>query len=95
MDCQRNLVMDSVSNFAIQAPFLKILSNAGITNENMPDLASYPIGYDVKNFKEVNMLEEGIVDSAKAIISAVKNSTSVACTILIIGSTITLKRQEI
>jgi len=95
MDCFRKLDLDIVSEQAIQAPFLKILSNAGITNENMPDLASYPIGYDVKNFKEVNMLEEGIVDSAKAIISAVKNSTSVACTILLIGSTITLKRQEI
>jgi chaperonin GroEL len=95
MDCFASLDLDIVSNQAVQAPFLKILSNAGITNDKMPGLKGYPIGYDVKHFKEVDMLEEGIVDSAKAIISAVKNSTSVACTILLIGSTITLKRQEV
>jgi chaperonin GroEL len=93
MDCFASLDLDDVSEQAIQAPFLKILSNAGITD--FPDLKNYPFGYDVKNFKEVNMLEEGIVDSAKSIISALKNAVSVASTILLIGSTITLKRQEV
>jgi chaperonin GroEL len=93
INCFAKLDLDIVSEQAIQSPFLKILHNAGITD--MPKLQNYPTGYDVKNFKEVNMLDEGIVDSAKSIISALKNAVSVASTILLIGSTITLKRQEI
>jgi chaperonin GroEL len=118
MDCFAKLDLDVVSEQAIQAPFLKILSNAGIgehkskwknslhpfiyyfvkyfePKNSLPVITEYPIGYDVKNFKEVNMLDEGIVDSAKAITSALKNAISVASTILLIGSTITLKRQEV
>jgi chaperonin GroEL len=95
MDCFIKLDLDIVSEQAIQSPFLKILSNAGISNDKMPNLAEYPIGYDVKNFEEVNMLDKGIVDSAKSITSALKNAVSVASTILLIGSTITLKRQEL
>jgi chaperonin GroEL len=78
---------------ALQAPFKKILSNAGIE-----DWWNYIPGhgevYDAKNHKIVNALEAGIIDPAKVVITAVKNAASVAATILTTESVIFEKQDK-
>jgi chaperonin GroEL len=78
---------------ALQAPFKKILSNAGVE-----DWWNYIPGhgevYDAKNHKIVNALEAGIIDPAKVVITAVKNAASVAATILTTESVIFEKQDK-
>lgn len=66
---------------SLQAPFKKILSNAGVDNwwEFIPGDGQV---YDAKNHAMVNALESGIIDPAKVVITALKNAASVAGTIL-------------
>jgi len=75
---------------AAQAPFIKILANAGVENwwEFTPsELVAGKI-YDAKNHKMVNAFEAGIIDPAKVVITALKNAASVAGTILTTESVI-------
>jgi chaperonin GroEL (HSP60 family) len=55
--------IDDVSSlpFALK----KIMSNAGVENKSFHQ--RYPFGYDVKEYKEVDMFEAGILDTAKGI----------------------------
>jgi len=53
---------------------------------------SYPIGYDVKEFKEVNMFEAGILDSTKAIRNAYVNAVSTSNTLLMTDNVVTLNK---
>ena len=78
---------------ALQAPFKKILSNAGIENwfENIPDAGQV---YDAKNHKMVDAFESGIIDPAKVVITALKNATSVAGTILTTESVVFEKKEK-
>jgi chaperonin GroEL len=78
---------------ALQAPFKKILSNAGVENwfENIPADGQV---FDAKNKKMVDAFEAGIIDPAKVVITAVKNATSVAGTILTTESVIFEKEEK-
>jgi chaperonin GroEL len=78
---------------ALQAPFKKILSNAGIENwfENIPGAGQV---YDAKNHKMVDAFESGIIDPAKVVITALKNATSVAGTILTTESVVFEKKEK-
>lgn len=78
---------------ALQAPFKKILSNAGIENwyENIPAEGKV---YDAKNHKMVDAVESGIIDPAKVVITAVKNAASVAGTILTTESVVFEKKEK-
>ena len=78
---------------ALQAPFKKILSNAGIENwyENIPTEGKV---YDAKNHKMVDAVESGIIDPAKVVITAVKNAASVAGTILTTESVVFEKKEK-
>ena len=81
---------------ALQAPFIKILSNAGVENwwEFTPsELVENKI-YDAKNHKMVNAFEAGIIDPAKVVITALKNATSVAGTILTTESIVFEKKEK-
>lgn len=81
---------------ALQAPFIKILSNAGVENwwEFTPsELVENKI-YDAKNHKMVNAFEAGIIDPAKVVITAIKNASSVAGTILTTESVIFEKKDK-
>ena len=73
---------------AIQAPFKKILLNAGIENwwDNIPKDGGKV--YDAKNHKIVDAFEAGIIDPAKVVITALINAASVAGTILTVESII-------
>lgn len=78
---------------ALQAPFVKILSNAGISDwwNKIPTTGEV---YDAKNHKIVNALDAGIIDPAKVVITALKNATSVAGTILTTESAIFEKKEK-
>lgn len=81
---------------ALQAPFIKILSNAGVENwwEYTPsELVENKI-YDAKSHKMVNALEAGIIDPAKVVITALKNASSVAGTILTTESVVFEKKDK-
>lgn len=53
---------------------------------------NYPIGYDVKEFKEVNMIEAGILDSTKAIRNAYVNAVSASNTLLMTDHIVTMSK---
>jgi len=74
---------------ALQAPFIKILSNAGVENwwEYAPTKSPNEV-YDAKNYKTVDAFESGIIDPAKVVITALRNAASVAGTILTTESVI-------
>lgn len=81
---------------AVQAPFIKILANAGVENwwEFTPSELVEGKIYDAKNHKMVNAFEAGIIDPAKVVITALKNAASVAGTILTTESVIFEKKEK-
>jgi chaperonin GroEL len=87
-------IADAILKDAIQAPFKKILSNAGVENwwQNIP--ATDKDVYDAKSHKLVDAFEAGIIDPAKVVITAVKNAVSVAGTILTTESVVFEKRDK-
>jgi chaperonin GroEL len=87
-----SIARDIVRN-ALQAPFKKILSNAGIENwfENIPAEGQV---YDAKNHRLVDAFESGIIDPAKVVITALKNAASVAGTILTTESIVFQKKDK-
>ncbi|HEY6143752.1 MAG TPA: chaperonin GroEL [Flavobacterium sp.] len=86
--------LDIVTKKALQAPFERILSNAGKTWDSDILALKYPFGYDVKEFKSVDMIEEGIVDSSKAMRNALINAMSVSNMILMTDNVITINRNQ-
>jgi chaperonin GroEL len=98
-----DLELDAVTKIAITSPQIKILENAGKSNLDI-NFSSYNlkkgenqnhIGYDVKNFKLVNMIDAGIVDATKAIKHALINAVSASNTLLMTNSVITNRRMII
>lgn len=87
------LELDNVTDESINSPVKKILSNAGVKNFG-DTFDKYPMGYDVREFKEVNMFEFGIVDATKVVKNALINAISVANTILMSNHVITNKRER-
>lgn len=69
---------------ALKAPFNQILENAGLIPEeilegidrNSPD--AFRLGYDALNCKHVNMVEAGIIDPTKVVVTAFKDAASIA-----------------
>lgn len=80
---------------AVQAPFIKILANAGVENwwEHTPTGSPNEV-YDAKNHQKVDAFEAGIIDPAKVVITALKNAASVAGTILTTESVIFEKKEK-
>ena len=80
---------------AVQAPFVKILANAGVENwwEHTPTGSPNEV-YDAKNHETVDAFESGIIDPAKVVITALKNAASVAGTILTTESVIFEKKEK-
>jgi chaperonin GroEL len=82
--------IDDVSSRSILAPLKKIMSNAGVENKSFHQ--RYPFGYDVKEYKEVDMFEAGILDTAKGIKNALINAVSASNNLLRTNNVVTLKR---
>ena len=64
----------------------------GFKHQMVNDSNVYPFGYDVKEYKEVNMFEAGILDTAKGIKNALINAVSASNNLLRTNNAITLKR---
>ena len=84
---------------ACQQPFLKIMSNAGIVNEELwsitKDLLNEDFGtvYDPLKKEFVNAFENGIIDPVKVTKTALKNAVSVAGTVLLSECVINVERE--
>jgi chaperonin GroEL len=90
LNSSASLELDTVTAASISAPFNKIMSNANALWEM--DSPEYPMGYDVKDYKEVNMFEAGILDTAKGVKTALINAVSASNNLLRTNNAITLKR---
>lgn len=84
---------------ACEAPFKTILSNTG--KENWYEIAqeimtnwNADATYDAKKGKVIDAIEEGLIDPAKVVITAIKNAASVAGTILTTESVIFEKKSK-
>lgn len=83
--------VDVISELCCKTPFWKLLDNAG-KETHLVTFETYPGGYDVKNFKSVNMFDAGIVDSTKSIKHALVNAISASNTMLMTNHVLTNKR---
>ncbi len=70
---------------ALKAPFYQILENAGLIPEDIRDeffkpenMNQFQMGYDALNFQYVNMIDAGIIDPTKVVITAFKDAASIA-----------------
>ena len=92
---------------AIKSPFNQILENAGMIPEEIIEELSkkeldtknsqendFNHGYDALNFKIVDMIEEGIIDPTKVVISALKDASSIA-SLLLTTEVIVVEENEI
>jgi len=75
---------------ALKEPLLQIQRNAGITNDRVYNEVN--IGLDVKNNKEGDLIELGIIDPMKVTKQALQNAVSVAVTILSTNAIVTMAR---
>ena len=82
--------LDNVTVKSILAPMNKILSNANAVYS----FVEYPKGYDVKEYKEVNMFEVGIVDTLKGIKTALINASSASNNLLRCNYVMPYKRTQ-
>jgi chaperonin GroEL len=92
-DSKNREVAKQILNVALKSPFKTILRNAGVENwwDKLPKEGQV---YDAKNHKLVNALESGIIDPAKVVITALKNASSVAGTILTTESVVFEKKDK-
>jgi chaperonin GroEL len=85
---------------ACSAPFMKILTNAGLTEQeayyliNKLDGMDNWKGYNLKTEAFVDMKEAGIIDPTKVTRTAIENAASVAGTILLTECTIVDKPED-
>ena len=62
--------------------FFKNIFKNGFKYEIIDNSMSYPYGYDVKEFKEVNMFDAGIIDTVKGVKNALVNAVSASNNLL-------------
>jgi chaperonin GroEL len=85
---------------ACASPFMKILSNAGYTDQESFGLINKLTGkdnwkgYNITSDKMVNMKEAGIIDPTKVTRTAIENAASVAGTILLTECTVVDKPED-
>ena len=90
------LDLDYVTSKSLLSPISKIIYNSGKSAEDVwiGDGHKYPIGYDVKDFKIVNMFDAGILDTAKGVKTALINAASASNNLLRTNNVVTLKRHD-
>ena len=75
---------------ALKEPLIQIQRNAGIENKRVYN--EHNIGLDVKNNKEGDLIDMGIIDPMKVTKQALQNAVSVAVTILSTNAIVTTAR---
>ena len=102
MDKDEAIGYDIVIN-ACEAPFYKILSNAGYSTEKIGQIesdikegenASEWTGYNPRTEEVINMFEAGIIDPTKVTRLALENAASVAGTLLITEAVVSSKKEK-
>ena len=70
---------------ALKSPWNQILENAGLIPEEIFDELLkqkekylFQMGYDALNFKYVNMIDAGIIDPTKVVITSFKDAATIA-----------------
>jgi chaperonin GroEL len=91
-DSANTKIAKEIVQKALMAPFMKILSNAGV--EEWYRYTPVEKIYDAKNHQMVDAMEAGIIDPAKVVITAIKNAASVAGTILTTESVVFEKKDK-
>tara|TARA_R100001443_G_scaffold6485_2_gene15366 strand:- start:824 stop:2452 length:1629 start_codon:yes stop_codon:yes gene_type:complete len=84
---------------ACKKPFFQILFNAGFDYEDAREISLEVedldwVGYDIKNYENVNLKDAGIIDPFKVTRNALENAASIAGTILLTEATIVDKPKE-
>lgn len=78
---------------ALMAPFLQILSNAGLKVKDIyPDGIEAGQGYNLKTGQMGDLIKMGVIDPLKVTRSALQNAVSVAVTILSTNAIVTMAR---
>jgi chaperonin GroEL len=78
---------------ALMAPFLQILSNAGLKASDIyPDGIENGQGYNLKTGQMGDLIKMGVIDPLKVTRSALQNAVSVAVTILSTNAIVTMAR---
>lgn len=71
------------------SPLRQILNNADLPVdyiiEMIKKVPDFTYGYDVRNEKYTDMIDQGIIDPQKVTVTALKNAISVACSLISIG----------
>lgn len=75
------------------SPMLQIAENAGISSIDTDKVLS-GLGLNAMTGEYVDMIEAGIIDSAKGIKTAVKNAVSVAINIISVGASLVIPPKE-
>lgn len=87
LDCEHNPKIAHgiyLIETALKAPWNQILENAGLIPEEIYEGLerhsenSFRLGYDALNFQYVNMIDAGIIDPTKVVITAFKDAASIA-----------------
>ena len=87
------LVAKKIISEALQAPFIQILSNAGLRVENIyTGPMEIGVGYNLKTSEMGDLIKMGVIDPLKVTRSALQNAISVAITILSTNAIITMAR---
>ena len=83
---------------ALTAPITQIANNAGVKGDVVAYLVGsdtdFTYGYDALEDRYVNMCEEGIVDPAKVIRSALENAASISASLLTTEVAIVPKKEQ-
>lgn len=89
---ERMIALNVLSN-ALMAPFLQILTNAGLKAQDIyPEGIEAGQGYNLKTGRMGDLIKMGVIDPLKVTRSALQNSISVAVTILSTNAIVTMAR---
>ena len=83
-------IAEAILGESLQEPLKQIQRNAGIKNQRVYNEKN--IGLDVKNDKEGDLVQMGIIDPMKVTKQALQNAVSVAVTILSTNAIVTMAR---
>jgi len=87
------IVAATILQNALMAPFLQILSNAGLKAKDIyPDGIEPGQGYNLKTGEYGDLIKMGVIDPLKVTRSALQNAVSVAVTILSTNAIVTMAR---
>ena len=81
--------VNKIMSDSCHSPLRQILKNADLSSdyiiEKVKDSSEFNWGYDVRAAQYCDLIQSGIIDPLMVTVSALKNATSVACSLINIG----------